>query len=88
MPTLSQHRLTLGAEYAAALDTFKTAYVRLAAADRLLHDTDGKASFGPPPDTIPLQHAQFAPRVVGNWGNEITAAIHALNRQFPAPVAA
>lgn len=83
-------RATAVADYATALDNFKTAYVSLAALDRvLMNNLVGHAqvmpSFGPLPDVIALRHPDAAPNIQGDWAAEIGAAMNAHMAAWPTP---
>jgi len=57
-------RDSAGATYATALSTWRSAYVDLAAKERILGDLARGAVLGPAPSTIDqftLQHPQYAP---------------------------
>lgn len=70
---LKTDRSTAGTAYVNALATFAAAYINLSALDSLMLSAVNPAtpSFGPPPDTIPLRHAQFSPDGVAPWANAI-----------------
>ena len=74
-------RATAATDYATALSNFKSAYVALAALDRVLANssvgyTGSKPSFGPLPDVIALRHPLAAPTVAGDWNEAINVAVN------------
>lgn len=78
-----------GDEYAAAVDAFKTAFIRLAAIDGALSNAhvghgDVVRGFGVFPDPIKMQHPIYAPNVPGDWASEIAAERDGLIAEFTA----
>lgn len=73
MTTLVERRNAAGERWAAAVVELRSAFVDLAALDRLLQ----APSFGPPPDVVPLRHPTFAPDVSGSFADDVAAAIEA-----------
>jgi hypothetical protein len=75
--TLQTDRATAGAVYASAVAAFRTAFIELAAYDVIMRGKVDPATpnFGSYPDAITLRHAEFAPNVAGNWGDDVRARI-------------
>jgi hypothetical protein len=74
-----------GDEYAAVVEAFKNAYVRLAGADAALRngahaDAEPVRGFGPLTNSIPiaLEHATYKPHMRADWHGEIAAERNAL----------
>jgi hypothetical protein len=86
MASLSDVRDAAVADYAAKLAAFRSAYVELAALDRVLASYgNARQGFGPPPDLITLRHAFAAPGFGGNLADDIRASVEQKLAAFPNP---
>lgn len=70
------HRATAGTRWQAAVTEARSAYGDLAAIEQILNANVGStASFGTPPDVIPLRHPVYAPDISGSFGDDVRAAL-------------
>ena len=76
MSTLTEQRQVAIAAYRDCLDKFVGAYAQLAALDLALR----AQGFGPPPEIVPLRHADAAPNFSADIHAEIRERFAALKR--------
>lgn len=79
---LKSARATAGANYAAAVQQFHDALVKLGALDQILFNLAGESlTFGQIPDAVAFRHPVYAPDLGGHWQTDIADRIEQINRE-------